>query len=545
MILSLHLPQTLLAELKPYWRWRWTLLLSAWLFSLLGWTVVALLPERYESMTRIYADTDTLLTPLLHNIAVQADFQKQLQVMQRTLINRNNLAQVARAIDLDLDAKTDLDKERLYTSLGSRVSIRVEALNLFQVGFRDSNPKRAKKAVETLLTIFIETNLGQNRSSMDNARNFLDSQIQEYEQKMRLSEQRLATFKSQNYEALPAASGASFAARFEDLRRDQLLARSRRDNAVVARDQIRSTLAATSQFIAVSPGPQVVVNASGGTGGGTPRQRVAQLRQELVGLRARFTDQHLDVITVQRALDLAEAELAAPAAASGDGREEGAATASISNPVYEQIKMRLVQAEGELAQAQSQLTITTAEFERMQSMANVAPRLEADLADLNREYGVIRSKYEEMLNRRESARISQAVETSGDKIQFRVIEPPQEPVRPVFPNRPLFVTLVFLAALGCGCGVVLVARSLDDSIQSSSGLAEDFHVRFLGSVSQVETVALLAARRRSAHRFALAAGGLFALFLLVLLSSQMYQVNDFLANTEFPSFLNRIRSYAG
>gem|GEM_PF-930448 len=544
MIHSLHLPQTVLVALKPYWRWRWTFLLSAWLFCLLGWTVVALLPERYESMTRIYADTETLLTPLLHNIAVQADFQKQLQVMQRTLINRNNLAQVARAIDLDLDLKTDLDKERLYTNLSSRVSIRVEGLNLFQVGFRDSDPKRAKKAVETLLAIFIETNLGQNRSSMDNARNFLDAQIQDYEQKMRLSEQRLASFKSENYEALPAASGASFGVRHEDLRREQMLARSRRDNAVVARDLIRATLATTPQTIAVASPPQVVVNANGSAG--SPRQRVAQLRQDLVNLRSRFTEQHLDVITTQRALELAEAQLAEESREKGSGaadREGGNNTAS--NPVYEQIKMRLVQADGEVAQAQSQLTITTAEFERMQSMANVAPRLEADLADLNREYGVIRTKYEEMLNRRESARISQAVETSGDKIQFRVIEPPQEPVRPVFPNRPLFVTLVFLAALGGGCGVVLIARSLDDTILSASGLAEEFHVRFLGSVSQVETVAILAANRRSNRRFALGTGGLVVTFLLVLLSSQMYQVNDFLAKTAFPSFFERVRSYVG
>jgi len=542
---SWHLLQTILADLRPYWRWRWVFILATWGLSMIGWFVVAVLPERYESMTRIYADTDNLLTPLLHNIAVQTDFQKQLMVMQRTLINRTNMARVAQAIDLDLDAQTDLEKERLYASLSSRVTIRVEALNLFQVGFRDSDPKRAKKGVDTLISIFVETNLGQNRASMENARTFLDTQIQDYEQKMRQSEQRLAAFKSQNVEVLPSGVGASFSGRLEEFRRDQMVAKSRADNALAARDQLRAALSSIPQFIEVSANPQVVVN--GGTvGGGTTRQRVAQLRREIAFLQSRFTEQHLDVISAKRALELAERQLAEETQAKDSGGpDQELANARISNPVYEQLKLRLVQANADLAQAQSQVAISTSELARIQSMADVAPRIEAELADLNREYGVFRAKYEEMLNRRESARISQAVETSGDKVQFRVIEPPQVPVRPSFPNRPLLMALVFVVAIAGSCGLVFVVRFFDDTIASPRTLIEEFHLRVLGSVSMVDTPAMAAARRRSTRVFSWVAGGLLATFAMLLLLTQLYQVTDLLAKVEMPIFLERLVSNVG
>jgi polysaccharide chain length determinant protein (PEP-CTERM system associated) len=546
LTVSWHLLQTILADLKPYWRWRWVFILSTWALSMVGWFVVAVLPERYESMTRIYADTDNLLTPLLHNIAVQTDFQKQLMVMQRTLINRTNMARVAQAIDLDLDAQTDLEKERLYASLSSRVTIRVEALNLFQVGFRDSDPKRAKKGVDTLISIFVETNLGQNRASMENARTFLDTQIQDYEQKMRQTEQRLAAFKSQNYEVLPSGVGASFSGRLEEVRRDQMVAKSRADNALAARDQLRAALASIPQFLEVSANPQVVVNGGGAVGGGTTRQRVAQLRREIAVLQSRFTEQHLDVISAKRALDLAERQLAEETQAkTAGGPDQDFANARISNPVYEQLKLRLVQANGDLAQAQSQVAISTSELARIQSMADVAPRIEAELADLNREYGVFRAKYEEMLNRRESARISQAVETSGDKVQFRVIEPPQVPVRPSFPNRPLLMALVFVVAIAGSCGLVFVVRIFDDTIVSARTLTEEFHLRVLGSVSMVDTPAAAATRRRSTRVFSWVAGSLLATFVMVLLLTQLYQVTDLLAKVEMPIFLERLLSNVG
>lgn len=539
-----QLPQKYLAELRPYWRRRWVAILCAWGFALLGWIVVAVLPNRYEAMTRIYVETENLLTPLLRNIAVQADIQRQLEVLQRTLLNRNNMAKVAHATDLDLDAQTDLEKEQLYEALAKKVTVKAEGQNLFSVGFSNGNPQLAKKVVETLLNIFVETNLGQNRTSMESARTFLENQITEYETKLKQADQRLADYKTQHYDVL-AATGANFMGRLDSSRQNMMAAKTKLENVMLMRDQIRAGLATTPQFLSVDSSPQVVINGAGGNTGGTARARVQQLKRELANLQSKFTDQHPDVTAAKRALESAEAELEAdqnaPPATAAHAGDHG----SVSNPVYEQLRVRLIQAEGEVAQETSQLKSIKEEVERLEGLAVTAPRIEADLTDLSRETGVLKAKYEELLGRRESARISEAVETSGDKVQFRIIEAPQVPAAPSFPNRPLFASLVLVAGIGFGCGVVFLLHKIDDTVGSGAAIAEEFNVRVLGSVSKVENPTRMAERRRSGKRFAIATGSLVGTYALVLALTQAQMFGEMMGKVHLPASVQRILDHAG
>ncbi|MBF0561718.1 MAG: hypothetical protein HQL37_06780 [Alphaproteobacteria bacterium] len=544
------LPQKFITALRPYWRRRWTMIICAWCVCVLGWLGIATIPDRYEAMTRIYVETENLLTPLLRNITVTNDIQKQIEVLQRTLLNHANMAQVAHATDMDLELNTDYEKERLYESLSNRVTIKAEGQNLFSVSYRDSNPQLAKKVVETMLTLFVETNLGQNRKSMENARAFLENQIQEYEQKLKNSDQLLARYKSQHLDML-AATGSNFTARMEAMRQEQVAARSKYENAVASRDLQRISLTSTPQFLEITSSPQVVINNAGTSGGGSStagmsaRNRVRQLRQELEELRNHYTDHHPDVLAAQRALKTAENELEIETRNKKNDIAQNTGGNSVSNPVYEQLKLRVIQAESDVAQAQIQLNNVNIEMNHLQSLAATAPQVEADLAGLNREYSVIKAKYEELLSRRESARISEAVENSGDKIQFRVIEAPQVPTRPTFPNRPVLATLVLFLGLGAGGGIIFLLHKIDDTVGSTSVLANEFNVRVLGSIPRVESMVVLQDRRRKARNFTGVTVSLLGAYVAVMMASMFWQLSELLSHIKIPFFLLRILRYVG
>ena len=57
--------------------------------------------------------------------------------------------------------------------------------------------------VQTLLTIFVESATGGSRTDMENARRFLERQIQSYEQQFRAAEKRRADFRARYIEILP------------------------------------------------------------------------------------------------------------------------------------------------------------------------------------------------------------------------------------------------------------------------------------------------------------------------------------------------------
>lgn len=540
------IPAKIRGELRRYWRRRWLILIIAWVVSVVGWLGVLSLPDRYEAMTRIYVETDNLLTPLLRNITVQADVTKQLEVMQRTLLNRNNMSVVAHAADLDLDLQTDQQKEALYNSLAKQITVKAEGNNLFSVTYSSSNPKLAKKIVESLLNIFVETNLGQNRSSMESARNFIETQIAEYERKLKDADERLADYKAHHIDVLSGAGNTSFSGRLETARQELVNARARVDDLIVLRQQLAANLASVSQYIEIDAPAQVVISGNGTMSGATAttaRGRVTQLENQLSQLQARYTDQHPDVIATRHELEQARAQAAQeakdPASGGGGGRGR------VSNPVYEQVKLRLVQADGELAQAQSRARLAADEVQRLQALAESAPKVEAELADLNREYGVIKGKYEELLGRRESARISEAAETKGDKVQFRIIEAPQVPARPTFPNRPLFVTAVLLAGLAAGVAVVFLLQKIDDTVGSAEVLSEEFNVRVLGTIPRVESLVGGRKRRREQRNLGLASGSLFGAYALVLFLALFYQSLASVLSLDLPSLLMRIRDHVG
>ena len=58
--------------------------------------------------------------------------------------------------------------------------------------------------VQTILTIFIESKVGTNRTDMENARVFLQQQIASYERQLREAEARRAEFRVKYVDLLPS-----------------------------------------------------------------------------------------------------------------------------------------------------------------------------------------------------------------------------------------------------------------------------------------------------------------------------------------------------
>jgi uncharacterized protein involved in exopolysaccharide biosynthesis len=155
------------------WRHRWPAMAVAWLVCGVGWGWVAAIPDQYEASARLYVDADAVLTPLLKGIAIDSALGSQLDVLQRTLLSRPNLAHLVSATDLDLAVTGPADLEALEVRLASDIRIVPTTRNLFTISYRNHSPKLAFDVVQAILTTFIESKTGNNRSEMENAQAFL------------------------------------------------------------------------------------------------------------------------------------------------------------------------------------------------------------------------------------------------------------------------------------------------------------------------------------------------------------------------------------
>ena len=532
------IPANISAEFWAYWRLRWVFLSVGWVATIIGALAIMMLPDRYDAMTRIYVETDNLLTPLLHNITIQADISKQIEVLQRTLLNRKNMESVAHSTDLDLDLHTNKDKDVLYAQLAKQIVVKAEGNNLFTVTYSNPDPQIAKKIVETLLAIFVETNLGQNRSNMESARSFIDTEIANYERNLKLADERQADFRSQHMDVLLGDGVTNFSVRLDAARHELASATTKVKDLEATRARLTSDLAATPQFYDGDPVGQGPNSVDSKTPTST-RSRITQLEADLSQLQARYTDEYPDVVLAKRSLEKArqsfvEPDSVHPAVMDIHGRN--------SNPLYVQIKLRLLQTESDLTEAKSRVTTDNDEFQRLLGLASSYPRIEAELGDLNREYGVIKAKYEDLLGRRESARLSEAAESRSDKIKFRIIESPQVQSQPSFPNRPLLVLGLFAAAMTVSVGGALLQHKIENPVVSASSLPLEFNVMVYGTVPQIANLIGTRKRQSEMRNFSLIASALLATYFLILALAFIQKSSPTFLRIDVTPMLQRIQN---
>ena len=167
-----------------------------------------------------------------------------------------------------------------------------------------------------------------------------------------------------------------------------------------------------------------------------------------------------------------------------------------------------------------------------------APKVEAELADLNRDYEILKGNYEGLLSRRESARLAQAVETKSDNIQFKLVDPPRVPTKPVAPNRPLFMSVVLIMGLGAGVGFAFLLAQLDDSFRTPESLKQSFGLPVLGSVSLIVSAGQRTRRIADGVSFGAVSLSLMGVYggLLVLLP-YLAQMQQFVTGLSLPEFV--------
>ncbi|WP_376087661.1 XrtA system polysaccharide chain length determinant [Roseomonas sp. CCTCC AB2023176] len=457
---------SILPDIRRYaavaWRHRWKALLVAWIVCLLGWGAVHMIPNSYRSTARIYADADVILGQALRGIAVDGATASQVEVLQRTLLSRPNLERVVARTDLDLRVYDETSRDGLIQSLARQIRITPQTRNLFQIEYSDPDPRVAQAVVQTLLNLFIERATGNDRQQMENARNFIGQQIAAYEVQLREAEQRRADFRTRYIDLLPNENGG--ASRLEAARQRLAQQRGELQDARTRRALLAEQTEQT---------PATLANDAGASG--APTGRVADLERQLREAQGRFTERHPEVQALRQAL--------AAARTGGDGGGR-ARPASVPNPLREQLRLRVLDVDGEIASLERQVRDEGAQVERLENLARSAPQLQAQLQNLDRDYNVIRRQYEELLGRRESLQVAGAARVGADQVRLEVVEPPTVPSSPTSPNRLLFDAGVLVLGLGAGAAIAALGALLDRGFHSTRDL-RNLGLPVLGAITNL------------------------------------------------------------
>lgn len=495
--------QQILGYAKASWRRRWWGVAVAWLVCIVGWTWVMMMPDRYEATARVYVDTQSLLKPLLAGIAVEPNVDQQIKLMTRQLVSRPTLEKVARMTDLDVRAKTPEQTEAMLNDLAKRISIADAGReNLYTISYQDADGALAKKVVQSLLTIFVETSLGKTRQDITSSQRFIEEQLQQYQQKLIEAENALTDFKQKHIGMMPGQGGDYYAKLAEtsaQLRQAQL----DQQEAVNRRNQLKRQLADEEPELnaaaAVSTNPEI-------------DGRIQALQKQLDQLRLQYTDLHPDIQSTQRLIGQLEAQKKAELT----GGAGGGGGARIQNPVYQQLTIAIAEADATVASLSARVAEYQRRYGELRNASNMIPEVEQQYTQLMRDYGVYRQNYDALLKRRESVTMSGEVESKTDTVDFRVIDPPFVPSQASWPNRPLLLSLVTLGGLAAGVAVAFLLSQLRRTVTDRRVLRELTGLPLLGAVSRVENDETRHRKRKGLMAYLAALGSLVAAYGAVM-----------------------------
>jgi polysaccharide chain length determinant protein (PEP-CTERM system associated) len=389
---------------------------AAILFAVITLTTVAagwMWPKTFESAAVIYADQQNIIKPLLSGSAevTKLESDQSSAVRQRIVANRI-LEQVALEAKLITDTNNRYASEPILRGIASNIAVSDAGDGHIRIAYRSSEPAVAFDLAAAVVKVFIAETSRSKREESREAFTFIDEQVKTYKTQLQQAEEKLKNFKSGNV----GGSEDRASSRISDLRTSLESLSLDLQEARTRRDELRQQISREGQYINRQYKADVY------------RERLAQAQSKLETLRLSYEDTYPDIVSLkqqiqdlQRAITDAENDPSSASASSG-----GAA-----NPVYEKLRGDLADAEVTVRTLQMRVTSTEKLLSEEFSNSKQLAENQALLAELTRDYDVTKEMYEGMLERKEKARLSMALDVEGQGVNYKIKEPPTYPTHPV------------------------------------------------------------------------------------------------------------------
>ena len=465
----------IIGYLHGMWRYRWSALLISWLAAMVGWVTVLAMPDQYEAKAVIYLDTSSIMKPLLKGLAVETDDTAEIEVINRILLSRDNLISVIRETDMDLKVKSAEAMDKLAEKLAGSINLKggggkkpwEKKSNIYEISYQSDSAQRVYQVVSSLLNTMIEKLLNSNRTDTAVAQKFINSQIDEYEQRLTTAEKQLAAFKKENIGMMPDEKGGYYTR-----------LKSAQEKSDTLRWQLRLAQQRLSELEKQLRGEKPVLDMK--AYGSAGEDKLSKYKEQLNALLTKYTEQHPDVQRLKALIESYESGNQTP---DVDTSGSDSANTSEFNPVYQDLKLEISKAKVEIEAYRLQLSEQERSVEQLKGLIDAIPEVEARLAEMNRDYEITKERYLELVDRRESARLAQLAGQSSSEVSVRVIEPPVVPLSPIGPNRPLLLLAALIGALGAGLAWCVLRYLLNPTITNAKQLKNEVEIPVFGTVS--------------------------------------------------------------
>ena len=422
-------------------------------------------PYKYQSDVIIFVDDKNIIGPLMEGRAVTTEINDRTSAAKELLMTRDVMEKLATDQNVFPDASMDQEAIEVRISrIRQDLSVRPRGDSYFSIGFSAGSPIEAFRVAQRLGQLFIAESNERKRQESRSAYDFIDKQVKSYERQLADVEGRLKEFLSENTDGTEQEANARMA---------QL--RNQLELAQIEKQELGSRVASLqNQLEDVNP------TIRQGRTEDAYRSRIQALEERLDNLRLQYHDTYPDIVILQEQL----AELRKQRELNADNTEQRPAVEGEEavNPFYQELSAALSKARADVATVDTRI----ASFERlMQQQELRMERIQANKAEyseLTRDMEVNREIYDDLLKRREKARVSMHLDIEGQGLNYRINETAQYPRNPSGPQFSMFAAAGLFLGIMAPFGAVAGLLQIDPRVRARKQLEEGIGLPVLAEI---------------------------------------------------------------
>ena len=429
-------------------------------------------PKFYAASTSILVEDRNIIQPLMQGAAVATDVSDLTRNARELIYGRRIMDRILDHGGWSEGRPSAVEQEFLIDGIKKRTTVSNVGRNLVKIEYRDTDPNRAFRVTQKFAELFIQEGVATRAAETRAAYDFIDKQAKEYEAKLAQSEQEIRKVRGSNVDARPV-SEVELSARLAALNARIETTTMELREAEIRRDSLARQVSGEADVTA------------GITRESQMRARIGELQTRLDTIRLSYLDTHPDVIQLKMQIqDLTKALESERRRPSQDSRV-GASNmneSAMNSPIYQQLRRELSQAQVTVESLKARIAESQRLLREESQRGQGVRSGDARLADLARDNQLNREIYQDLLRRRERARVSMSLDDDRQGLAFSIQEPATLPQAPKGPRFWHFVFGGFALGILVPFGLLFVRMQIDPRVRFGETIPKAHNVPVLATI---------------------------------------------------------------
>ena len=390
----------------------------------------------------------------------------RLMTLQEQILSRSRLEPIIERLGLYKDKSGKTSMEDMVGRLRKSIDVKTispEGTERVPSGFyitaSADSAKTAQEVCTEILSMFMEENLKLREQRSAGTTEFLSGQLEESKRKLDEQDKQLADFKGKYLGQLPTDEQPNLEmltatrTRLETLNQELSQAQQQKIIQESALSQMNGRKATAT---AESPSDM--------------QQELTTLQAQLSALQSRYTDDHPDVRKTRAQIRALQSQLKAAnsATTAAPVKDEPA----VDTAEMRQMRISLRLTEENIRSKRAEQSHIEQQLQSLQSRLQLSPVVEERYKALTRDYETALQFYNDLLNKKTQSEMSTDLERRQEGEQFGVMDAPDLPSKPTFPDRLKFGLSGLGAGLVLGVGLALLIENRENFIRTEDDVVK-------------------------------------------------------------------------